>query len=103
MPARNNIHVPGESWPFFSWSIIEFAIVIAIAIVISWQVNPFFEDSVMSYGWECEQTSQITDCSMAEEETVNQGSLNWIFWRKVRCWKSSLEIGESMSLETGSE
>ena len=34
----------------------------------------------MSYGWECEQTSQITDCSMAEEETVNQGSLNWIFW-----------------------
>ena len=80
MPARTNIHVPGESWPFFSWSIIEFAIVIAIAIVISWQVNPFFEDSVMSYGWECEQTSQITDCSMAEEETVNQGSLNWIFW-----------------------
>ena len=80
MPARNNIHVPKESWPFFSWSIIEFAIVIAIAIVISWQINPFFEDYVVMNGWECEQESQETNCSIAEEATVQQTSLNWIFW-----------------------
>jgi hypothetical protein len=80
MPARNNIHVPSESWPFFTWSIIEFAIVIALAIVVSWQVNPFFEDYVVMNGWECEQESQETNCSIAEEATVQQTSLNWIFW-----------------------
>ena len=80
MPARNNIHVPSESWPFFTWSIIEFAIVIALAIVVSWQVNPFFEDYVVMNGWECEQESQETNCSIADEATVQQTSLNWIFW-----------------------
>ena len=52
MPARNNIHVPSESLPFFSLFVIEFAVVIAIAIVVAWQVSPFFEDSVVMYGWE---------------------------------------------------
>ena len=80
MPARNNIHVPSESWPFFSWFVIEFAIVIAVAVVIAWQVNPFFEDSVVMYGWECEQTSQITDCTMSDEPEMQQTALNWIFW-----------------------
>ena len=80
MPARNNIHVPSESWPFFAWSVIEFAIVIAIAIVISWQINPFFEDYVVMNGWECEQESQETNCTIADEATVQQTSLNWIFW-----------------------
>ena len=80
MPARNNIHVPSESWPFFTWSLIEFAIVIALAIIVSWQVNPFFEDYVVMNGWECEQESQETNCTIAEEKTVSQTSLNWIFW-----------------------
>jgi hypothetical protein len=80
MPARNNIHVPSESWPFFSWYVIEFAIVIALAIVVSWQINPFFEDYVVMNGWECEQESQETNCTIADEATVQQTSLNWIFW-----------------------
>ena len=80
MPARNNVHVPSESWPFFSWFVIEFAVVIAIAVVIAWQTSPYFEDSVMMYGWECEQESQETNCSVAEEKSVNQEMLNWIFW-----------------------
>jgi len=83
MPARNNVHVPAESWPFFSWFVIEFAVVIAIAVVIAWQTSPFFEDSVMMYGWECEQESQETNCSVAEEATVSQEMLNWIFWAIV--------------------
>ena len=80
MPARNNIHVPSESWLFFSWYVIEFAIVIALAIVVSWQINPFFEDYVVMNGWECEQESQETNCTIADEATVQQTSLNWIFW-----------------------
>ena len=83
MPARNNIHVPSESWPFFSWSVIEFAIVIAIAIVVSWQVSPFFEDSVVMYGWECEQESQETNCTITGVPEMLQTALYWIFWGMV--------------------
>ena len=52
MPARNNVHVPKESWPKFSWFVIEFAIVIAVAVVIAWQTNPLYEDFVVMKGWE---------------------------------------------------
>ena len=31
-------------------------------------------------GWECEQESQETNCTIADEATVQQTSLNWIFW-----------------------
>ena len=80
MPTRNNIFVPKESWPKFSWFLIEFAIVIAVAVVIAWQTSPLFEDYVIVNGWECEQVSQETQCSLAEEAEVNQEMLNWIFW-----------------------
>ena len=83
MPARNNVHVPKASWPKFSWFVIEFAIVIAVAVVIAWQTNPLYEDFVVMKGWDCEQVSQITECTIAEEATVNQEALNWIFWGTV--------------------
>ena len=83
MPARNNVHVPKESWPKISWFVIEFAIVIAVAVVIAWQTNPLYEDFVVMKGWDCEQVSQITECTIAEEATVNQEALNWIFWGTV--------------------
>jgi|TARA_B110000014_G_scaffold232850_1_gene195803 hypothetical protein len=83
MPARNNIFVPKESWPKFSWFIIEFAIVMAVAVVIAWQTSPIFEDLVIMNGWDCEQVSHITECSIAEEATVSQEMLNWIFWGTV--------------------
>ena len=83
MPARNNIHIPKESWPKFSWFLIEFAIVMAVAVVIAWQTSPIFEDLVIMNEWNCEQISHITECSIAEEATVSQEMLNWIFWGMV--------------------
>ena len=83
MPARNNVHVPKESWPKFSWFVIECAIVMAVAVLIAWQTNPLYEDFVVMKGWDCEQVSQVTDCSVAEEATINQEALNWIFWSTV--------------------
>ena len=80
MSGLNKIHVPKESWPKFSWYIIEFAIVMAIAVVIAWQTSPIFEDLVIMNGWDCEQVSHVTECSVAEEATVSQEMLNWIFW-----------------------
>jgi len=29
--AHNNVHIPGESWPHFTWFAIEFFVVLAIA------------------------------------------------------------------------
>ena len=83
MPARNNVHVPKESWPKFSWFVIEFAIVMAVAVLIAWQTNPLYEDFVVMKGWDCDQVSQVTDCSGAEEPTINPEALNWIFWGTV--------------------
>ncbi len=31
MGAHNNVHIPGESWPHFTWFAIEFFVVLAIA------------------------------------------------------------------------
>ena len=83
MTSHDNVHIPKESWPKFSWFLIEFALVIVVALVIAWQTSPLFEDYVYSYGWECEQESQETNCSVAEEKTMDQTMLNWIFWSIV--------------------
>ena len=49
MGAHNNVHVPKESWPQFTWYAIEFFIVMAIAALISNQiVGYFFKDAVQS-------------------------------------------------------
>ena len=80
MTSHDNVHIPKESWPRFSWFLIEFALVMAVALVIAWQTSPVFEDYVFSFGWDCEQVSQQTQCSIAEEAEVSQEMLNWIFW-----------------------
>ena len=90
MTSHDNVHIPKESWPKFSWFLIEFALVIAVALVIAWQTSPFFEDYVLSYGWDCEQVSQETQCNVEEEKSMDQTMLNWIFWSIVgivfACW-----------------
>ena len=35
MGVHNNVHIPGESWPHFTWLAIEFFIVLAIAALSS--------------------------------------------------------------------
>lgn len=35
MGAHNNVHVPKESWPFWTWFAIEFFIVMAVAALSS--------------------------------------------------------------------
>ena len=83
MTSHDNVHIPKESWPKFSWFLIEFALVIVVALVIAWQTSPLFEDYVYTYGWDCEQESQETNCSVEEEKSMDQTMLNWIFWSIV--------------------
>ena len=90
MTSHDNVHIPKESWPQFSWFLIEFALVMAVALVIAWQTSPGFEDYVFSYGRDCEQVSQETQCNVEEEKSMDQTMLNWIFWSIVgivfACW-----------------
>ncbi len=39
MGAHDNVHVPSESWPNWTWYAIEFGIVLAVSMVIAWQVS----------------------------------------------------------------
>ena len=75
MTSHDNVHIPKESWPRFSWFLIEFALVIVVALVIAWQTSPLFEDYVYTYGWDCEQESQETNCSVEEEKSMDQTML----------------------------
>jgi len=36
--VHNNVHIPNESWPYWTWFAIEFFIVMAIAALISREI-----------------------------------------------------------------
>ncbi|HET8720129.1 MAG TPA: hypothetical protein VFM64_03950 [Candidatus Nitrosotenuis sp.] len=36
--AHNNVHIPNESWPYWTWFAIEFFIVMAVSALISNQI-----------------------------------------------------------------
>ena len=78
--ARNNVFIPSEGWNKAYWFMIEFAIVFAVALVIGWATSPLYEPLVTEQQLECHQISHEVECDLAEEPTVNQSSLNWIFW-----------------------
>jgi len=81
--THDNIHIPGQSFPHWIWFTIEFFIVLGIALGISNQLTPAFEDIVVSQNWVCIQESHITTCSQEEEVTSNVQMLIWIFWGMI--------------------
>lgn len=83
MATHDNIHIPGQSFPHWIWFTIEFFIVLGIALGISHQLTPAFEDIVVSQNWVCIQESHITTCSQEEEVTTNVQMLIWIFWGMI--------------------
>ena len=58
MVTHNNIHIPKESFPYWIWFVIEFAIVMAVSLLVSRQIMGSFQEY---------------------EETMR----NWIFWGLV--------------------
>ena len=81
MVGRDNAHIPTESWPNFTWFMIEFAIVFAVANLIAFQLMPtireMFTDKSLLL---CEQVSHVIKCSLSEEALPDEGTLNWIYW-----------------------
>ena len=43
MVAHDNVHIPTESWPNWTWYALEFGIVLAISLVIGWKVIKSFK------------------------------------------------------------
>ena len=38
MGAHNNVHIPSEAWPRWTWFAIEFGIVLAVSMLISREI-----------------------------------------------------------------
>ena len=43
MTAHDNVHVPKESWPNWTWYAIEFAIVLGISMLLSREITDSIE------------------------------------------------------------
>ena len=52
MVAHDNVHIPTESWPNWTWYALEFGIVLAISLVIGWKVSDqILHNVAMSLGF----------------------------------------------------
>lgn len=44
MGVHNNVHIPKESWPSWTWFVIEFGIVLAISMLVSREITNSIEN-----------------------------------------------------------
>ena len=61
MTVHNNVYIPRESWPYWTWFAIEFFIVLTAALLISDEMMKFLD----------------------EELKIAEPNKNWIFWSIV--------------------
>ena len=84
MVGRDNAHIPKNSWPSFSWYVIEFAIVFAVANLIAFQIIPAVDEMIGQQNLLiCEQVSWLSKCAPSEEKMSDIGLLNWVYWSIV--------------------
>ena len=43
MGVHNNVHIPSESWPYWTWYVIEFGIVLAVSLLVSREITDSIE------------------------------------------------------------
>ena len=43
MGVHNNVHIPSESWPSWTWYAIEFGIVLAVSMLVSREITDSIE------------------------------------------------------------
>ena len=84
MVGRDNAHIPKNSWPSFSWYVIEFAIVFAVANLIAFQIISTVDGMIGQQNLLlCEQVSWLSKCAPSEETMSDTGLLNWVYWSIV--------------------
>ena len=89
MVAHDNVHIPSESWPNWTWYALEFGIVLAISMVIAWKVSEHILQDVailLGHGDALESwvgVSVMSDSFKAIPDDV-EGKIvsmsNWIFY-----------------------
>lgn len=89
MSPHNNVHIPSESWPNWTWYAIEFAVVLAVAMVISWKISDAILPQVATLvghgdalaSWEgiSIHSKEFTDLA-ADVETRIIAASNWVFY-----------------------
>ena len=60
MTVHNNVYIPRESWPYWTWFVIEFSIVFAASLMITTEIMGIFKNM-----------------------GIDQVMQNWIFWSIV--------------------
>ncbi len=89
MGAHDNLHIPKDSWPHWTWYGIEVAIVFAIAMVIGWKISDqilYDVASILGHGDALESwvgVSVLSDTFKAIPDDVEYKIVamsNWIFY-----------------------
>ena len=89
MTAHDNISVPNESWPNWTWYAIEFALVFVASMVIAWQISDIILYNVaasLGHGNVLESWQGVTVMSEAFQDIPSKiqneiaAASNWIFY-----------------------
>ena len=92
MGVHSNVHIPGESWPNWIWYAIEFAIVLAISMLVARAITDSLVETValsLGHGDALDSFAGLTIYSAKfqslpdEIESQIVGFLNWIFYGVV--------------------
>ena len=87
--AHDNLHIPAESWPNWTWYALEFGIVLAVSMVIGWKVSDhilYDVAVVLGHGDALESWTGISIHSPAFKSISDdvEGKIvsfsNWIFY-----------------------
>ncbi len=89
MGAHNNVHIPKESWPGWTWYAIEFGIVLAVSLLLAREISDYILGGVawsLGYSnalesWEAINIHSDEFVALGREITAPIISMsNWIFY-----------------------
>lgn len=92
MGAHNNVHIPKESWPRWTWYAIEFGIVLAASLLLAREMSDYMLGGVawslgyanMLESWEGVNIYSKEFLALGREITSPIISMsNWIFYSMV--------------------
>ncbi len=89
MGVHNNVHIPRESWPHWTWYAIEFGIVLAVSMLVARELTDLMLGNIagaMGYGAALESWAGInihSDEFLALEAAIRSpiaSISNWVFY-----------------------
>lgn len=87
--AHNNVHIPKESWPNWTWYAIEFGIVLAISLLLAREISDYILGDVarhLGHGNALESWTAVDIHSKEFQELTREirdpiiAISNWIFY-----------------------